>query len=119
AARATRTATGAGTTTRTTTTTTVLALGRGFFSRLRCVVAAQRVALVDPDLDPDDAVGGQRLGEAVVDVSAQRVERHATFAVPLDACDLSAVQAARAHDLDALGPKTHRVLHCALHRATE
>ena len=64
------------------------------FGRGRRVVAAQRVALVDPDLDADDAVGGLGFGEAVVDVGAQRVQRHAAFAVPLAARDFDAVQAA-------------------------
>ena len=52
-------------------------------------------ALVDPDLDADHAVAGLRLAHAVVDVGAQRVQRHAAFAVPLGARDLDAVQAAR------------------------
>jgi hypothetical protein len=47
------------------------------------------------------------------------VERHATFAIPLAAGDLDAVQAAGRHDLDALCAQAHRVLHRALHRAAE
>ena len=80
---------------------------------------AEAVTPVDPALDADDAVGGLRFGEAVVDVGAQRVQRHAAFAIPLGARDLDAVQAARAHDLDALRAQAHRVLHRALHRAAE
>src|SRR5207253_5910874 len=79
--------------------------------QVRRVAHAQRVALVDPDLDADDAVGGLGFGEAVVDVGAQRVKRHAAFAVPLGARDLDAVQAARRHDLDALRAQAHGVLH--------
>src|SRR4051794_29087258 len=45
-------------------------------------------ALEDPHLDADDAVGGLRLGRTVVDVGAQRVQRHATFAVPFGAGDV-------------------------------
>src|SRR5207248_2539208 len=76
-------------------------------------------ALVDPGLDADHAVGGLRLAQAVVDVSTQRVQRDAAFAVPLGAGNLDAVQAAGAHDLDALRAQAHGVLHGALHRAAE
>src|SRR4030095_6718357 len=72
-----------------------------------------------PDLDADDAVRRARLGKAVVDVGAQRVQRHAAFAVPLAARDFCAVQASRRHDLDALRTQAHCVLHRALHRAPE
>src|SRR5690606_26877747 len=77
------------------------------------------LALVDPGLDSNDAVGGLRLGKAVVDVGAQRVQRHATFAVPLRTRDLGAVQAATDVDLDAQGAQAHRVADGALHRAAE
>src|SRR5437870_5871142 len=47
------------------------------------------------------------------------MERHTTFAIPLAAGDFHAVQAARAHDLDALRAEAHRVLHRPLHRAAK
>jgi hypothetical protein len=62
--------------------------GRGF-------ARGQAVAAVDPALDADDAVRGLGFREAVVDVGLQRVQRHATLAIPLAARDLDAVQAAR------------------------
>src|SRR5512140_3139508 len=40
-------------------------------------------ALEHPDLDADRAVGRHGLGKTVVDVGAQRVQRHPAFAVPL------------------------------------
>src|SRR5690606_2359583 len=67
----------------------------------------------------DDAVGGAGLSETVVDVSAQGVQRHAAFAVPLRTGDFSTVQAATDVDLDAQGTQTHRVADRALHRAAE
>src|SRR5512143_291999 len=82
-------------------------------------VVRHHLALEHPDLDPDDAVRRMRLGEPVVDVRAQRVQRYAALAVPLAPRDLDAVQAPRAHDLDALRAEPHRVLHRALHRAAE
>src|SRR6267142_1168405 len=84
-----------------------------------CMALRQHLALVDPDLDADHAVGGLRLAQTVIDVGAQRVQRYAAFAIPLGARDLDAVQAAGAHDLDALGAQPHGVLHRALHRAAE
>src|SRR5690606_23130385 len=77
------------------------------------------LALVDPHLDADDSVGGLRLGEAVVDVRAQGMQRHAAFAIPLRAGDLRAVQAAGHVDLDAQRTQAHRVADRALHRAAE
>src|SRR5687768_11514915 len=47
------------------------------------------------------------------------MQRYATFAIPLGPRDLDTVQAASAHDLDALRAQTHRVLHRAFHRTTE
>src|SRR5690606_34846009 len=77
------------------------------------------LALVDPNLDADDAVGGAGLSETVVDVSSQSVQRHAAFAVPLRTGDFRTVQAATDVDLDAQSTQTHRVADRALHRATE
>src|SRR5690606_18969766 len=55
----------------------------------------------------------------VVDVRAQRVQRHTAFAVPFGTSDFDTVQTARAHDLDTLGAQTYGVLHGTLHGATE
>src|SRR4029078_6694563 len=68
--------------------------------RLR--VVCHHLTLEHPHLDADHAVRRARFGEAVVDVGAQRMQRHAAFAIPLAPGDLDAVEAARAHDLDAL-----------------
>src|ERR1700742_3057627 len=51
----------------------------------------QDLALEDPYLHADLAVGGGRLGEAVIDVGAQGVQGHAALAVLLAAGDLGAV----------------------------
>src|SRR5438067_5203201 len=88
--------------------------GRG-----RLLALAQHLAFEDEHLHADRAVGGARLGESVVDVGAQRMQRHPSFAIPLRARDLRAVEAPGARDLDALGAEAHRVLHRALHRAAE
>src|SRR6516162_9796446 len=79
----------------------------------------QDLALEDPALDADGAVGGVRLGGAVLDVGAQRVQRHAPLVVPLVARHLGPAEAARAGQTDALGPELHRGLHRLLHRAAE
>src|SRR5688500_8989651 len=85
----------------------------------RLLALAQRLALEDEDLDADGAVGRLGLREAVLDLGAQRMQRHPPFAVPLGAGDLGAVQAPGAGDLDALRAQAHGVLHRALHRAAE
>src|SRR6185295_9286810 len=79
----------------------------------------EQVALVHPDLDADDPVGGARFGEAVIDVGLQGVERQAAFLIPLGARDLGAAQAARDHDLDPLGAEAEGRLHRLLHRPAE
>src|SRR5262249_42163421 len=68
-----------------------------------------------PDLDPAGAVGRLRGRDAVIDIGAQRVQRHAAFAVPFHAGDFGAAETAGAVDADALCAQTHRRLHGALH----
>src|SRR3954470_13688341 len=75
------------------------------------------LALVDPLLHADATEGGARLRLAVVDVGAQRVQRHATFAVPLLARHLGAAEASGALHADALCACLHGGLDRALHRA--
>src|SRR5215467_14367668 len=86
---------------------------------LRHRVVLHDLALEDPDLDAAGAVSGESGGDAVVDVGAQRMQRHATFAVPLHACDFGAAETTRAVDTDALSTKPDRGLHGALHGAAE
>src|SRR5688572_15076152 len=80
---------------------------------------ADDLALEYPYLDADHAVRGLCFGSAVIDLGPQRMQRYASFAIPLRACDLYAVQAAGAHDLDALRAQSHRVRDRALHCAAE
>src|SRR5579864_4516525 len=88
-------------------------LGRGpqrGLLRLAAGPAGRRLALVDPDLHADPAEGGAGLVEAVVDVRAQRVQRHAALTVELRARHLRAAEAARALHPDPLGAALHRAL---------
>src|SRR5579862_1477485 len=82
-------------------------------------VVRQDLALEHPDLDAAGAVGGLGRAGPVIDVGAQRVQRHAAFAIPLHARDLGAAETAGAVDPDALGAQPHRRLHGALHGAAE
>src|ERR1700752_2219903 len=99
----------------------LLSAGGGFaFSGLLLDLAlVEHLALEDPHLDADDAVGGLRLGEAVVDVGAERVQRNAALAVPLRARNLGAVQAAGDANLPAERTAAHRAHDRALHGAAE
>src|SRR6185503_12991424 len=94
-------------------------LALGHFLVLRHRVVLHDLALEDPDLDAAGTVGGERGGDAEVDVGAQRMQRHAAFAIPLHARDLGAAETARAIDADAFRAEPHRRLHGALHRAAE
>src|SRR5205807_10198008 len=91
--------------------------GQALVQRHRVVF--QDLAFEHPAFHADDAVGGLGLGEAVVDVGAQGVQRHAAFAVPFHARDFRAAEAAGDVDADALGAEAHGRLHRALHGAAE
>src|SRR5882757_4690108 len=82
-------------------------------------IVLEDFALEDPDLDAAGAERGERSRHAVVDVGAQRMQRHSAFAVPFHARDFGAAETARAVDTNAFGAKTHRRLHRALHGAAE
>src|ERR1700722_15594278 len=82
-------------------------------------VVLKDFALEDPDLDAAGAERGERSRHAVVDIRAQRVQRHPPLAVPFHARDFGAAETARAVDTNAFGTQTHRRLHGALHRAAE
>src|SRR5207342_702859 len=66
------------------------------------------LALVDPHLDADPPERRLGLGEAVVDIGAQRVERHAPLAVLLRPGHLRPAEPAAAAHLHALGTRPHR-----------
>src|ERR1700690_1889051 len=110
--------------------TLVLSSGRVFAARtaliafgellvLRHRIVFEDFALEDPDLDAAGAISGERGGDAVVDVGAQRMQRHAAFAVPLHARDFGAAETAGAVDTDAIAAQPHGRLHGALHGAAE
>src|SRR3981189_2285848 len=94
-----------------------VALGHLLVLRHRIVL--EDLALEDPDLDAAGAERGERGRHAVIDVGAQRVQRHPALAVPFHARDFSAAKAARAVDTNAFGAETHRRLHRPLHGAAE
>src|SRR5882762_28459 len=77
------------------------------------------LAREDPHLHADGAVGRLGRRRRVVDVGAERVQRHPPLVVALGARDLGAAQATRRLDLDPLRPHAHRALHRALHGAPE
>src|SRR4030095_451862 len=68
---------------------------------------------------PDDAVRGARLGEPVVDLRPERVEREPPLEGPLRARDLSAGQTPADADLDPLGAEALARFHRLAHRAPE
>src|SRR5690606_3277746 len=77
------------------------------------------LALVDPDLDTDDAVGRLRQAVAEIDVCAQRVQRHSALTIPLRTGDLRPAEAARNVDTNPLGTEAQCRLHGALHGPAE
>src|SRR5262249_28490880 len=83
------------------------------------VALGHDLALVDPALHADAAERRDGLVEAVVDVGAHGVQRHAPVGVALGARHLRAAEAAGDLDLAALGAGAHRARQRALHRAAE
>src|SRR5690606_24563551 len=61
----------------------------------------------DPALDADLAVNGVGFREAVIDVFAKGVQRHATLALPFAAGDVATAEAAGAPDTNTLGAERH------------
>src|SRR5579862_462361 len=94
-----------------------IALGHLLVLRHRVVL--HDLALEDPNLHATGAVSGERGSDPVIDVGAQRMQRHAALAVPFHARDFGAAEPTRAIDADAAGAEPHRRLHGALHRAAE
>src|SRR4051794_11231124 len=82
-------------------------------------IVLEDFALEDPDLDAAGAKRGERGRNAVIDIGAQRMQRHAALAIPFHARDFGAAETARTIDTDAFGAETHRRLHRALHGAAE
>src|SRR5690606_5855910 len=95
------------------------ALARSGRGLLRGELLLGDVALVDPHLHADAAEGRAGLEEAVVDVRAQRVQRHTTLAVELRPAHLRAAEAAGDLHADALGTGALRGLDALAHGATE
>src|ERR1700730_6620015 len=95
----------------------VVALGHPLVLSHRIVL--EDFALEDPYLHAAGTERRERGGHAVIDVGAQCVQRHATFAIPLHAGDFGAAETARAVDTNAFGAETHRRLHRAFHGAAE
>jgi len=58
------------------------------------------LAFEDPGFDPDDTVRCHGFVVSVIDVGAQSVQRHTTFAVPFGPCDFSAAQTTSADPLE-------------------
>src|SRR4029079_514284 len=83
------------------------------------VAGGHDLALVDPALHADAAERRAGLVEAVVDVRAQRVQRHAAVVVHLRARHLRAAEAAGDLDLAALRARAHGARERALHGAPE
>src|SRR3974377_2471966 len=86
---------------------------------LRHGIVGHDLALEDPDLDADHAISGASKGGAVIDIGAQRVQRHAPLAIPLHARNLRPAESTAAIDADAERAHADRRLHRALHGAAE
>src|SRR6266545_2618736 len=79
----------------------------------------QPLALVEPHLHANLAVGRAGFGEAVVDVGAQRLQRQLPVQIPLRPRDFRAVQPSRHAHLDAARAEPQRRFHRLAHRAAE
>src|ERR1035441_296258 len=88
---------------------------RSSFALLR----RENLALIDPALHADHAIGRARLGEAVVNVRAQRVQRQPPLQIPLRPRDFIAIQPPAYPHLDALATEAQRRIHRLAHLPPE
>src|SRR5450432_2180888 len=79
----------------------------------------QNLALVQPRLNSDHAVGSVRFGKTVVDIRAQRVQRKLALQIPFTARDFGAVETPRNPHLNALAAESQRRIHGLAHRPPE
>src|ERR1017187_7999949 len=79
----------------------------------------QNLALEDPALHADRAIGGVRLGGSIFDVGTKGVQRHAALVVPLITSHFRTAEAARTGQANPLGSELHGSLHRLFHGATE
>src|SRR5438552_7786022 len=86
------------------------AVAFGHLLVLRHRVVLHDLAFEDPYLHAASAVRGKGGGNPIIDIRAQRVQRHAALAIPLHARDLGAAEASRAIDADAARAEPHRRL---------
>src|SRR4051812_30293510 len=86
---------------------------------LRHRVVRKDFALEHPYFNAARAVRGLCGCNTVVHISAQRVQRHTAFAIPLHTRDFRTTKTAGAVDPDALGSQAHRGLHGTFHGAAE
>src|SRR6201992_988842 len=82
-------------------------------------VVLEDLTLEDPDLDAAGTERGERRRHAVINIGAQRMQRHPPLAIPFHPGDFSAAETTRAVDTNTLGPKKHRRSHRALHGTAE
>src|SRR5204863_4261936 len=74
-------------------------------------IVLEDLALEDPDLDAAGAERGECGRHAVIDVGAQRVQRHAPLAAPFHARAFGAADTARARDTNTFAAETPGRLH--------
>src|SRR4029077_6800072 len=75
------------------------------------------LALIDPALHADNAIGGVSLRETEIDVCAQSLQRQSALQVPFFARDFRAVQTPGHAYLDAFATETQSRVHGLAHRA--
>src|SRR5690606_36307791 len=89
------------------------------FFLLNLVHTTQDFTAEDPNFDADGAVRVFRTNRGIINICTQGVQRHAAFTVPFGTRDLGTTMATGQLYLDTFSTSLQRVLHGALHGATE
>src|SRR5690606_37425480 len=79
----------------------------------------ENLTFVNPHFDADDPVSRISLGESVVDIGPQCVERQSAVQVPFSSSDFSAVETSGTAHLNSLGPKPKGCVDRPPHGPTE
>src|SRR5580704_9617292 len=91
------------------------------FARRRCFALFrwENFAFINPALYANHAIRGARLGESVIDIGAQRVQRQPPLQIPLRTGDFIAIQPSAHANFDSFAAETQRRIDRLAHRPPE
>src|SRR5689334_19305915 len=87
--------------------------------RLKVLLTRQNLALEDKNLNTDKTIRCHCLGESVIDIGAECVQRHPAFTIPFGSRHLCPAKTTGTGNSDALCPELERRCNALLHGTAE